>query len=123
MDFTGDFGTLGQRLNKNHGTYTATGEVSAPILQIAKTRGDTEVADAALQQQRARYSDQVQQVNADVRSALLDIETAAKLVEATRSNVDLANEALSEAQQRFRAGVRRDNLGGVRRAGSDAAGE
>ncbi len=109
IDFTGDFGTLGQRLNKNHGTYTATGEVSAPILQIAKTRGDREVADAALQQQRARYSDQVQQVNADVRSALLDIETAAKLVEATRSNVDLANEALSEAQQRFRSGVA-DNL-------------
>lgn len=109
VDFTGDFGTLGQRLNNNHGTYTATGEVSAPILQIAKTRGDTEVVDAALQQQRARYSDQVQQVNADVRSALLDIETAAKLVEATRSNVELANEALSEAQQRFRAGVT-DNL-------------
>ncbi len=109
INFTGDFGTLGQRLNSNHGTYTATGEVSAPILQIAKTRGDKEVADAALQQQRARYSDQVQQVNADVRSALLDIETAAKLVEATRSNVDLAHEALSEAQQRFRAGVA-DNL-------------
>lgn len=109
IDFTGDFGTLGNTLGTNHGTYTATGEVSAPILQIAKTRGDKEVADAALQQQRARYSDQVQQVNADVRSALLDIETAAKLVEATRSNVDLANEALSEAQQRFRSGVT-DNL-------------
>ncbi len=109
IDFNGDFGTLGNTLGHNHGTYTATGEVSAPILQIAKTRGDTEVADANLQQQRARYSDQVQQVNADVRDALLDIETAAKLVEATRSNVDLANEALSEAQQRFRSGVT-DNL-------------
>ncbi len=109
VDVTGDFGTLGRTLGSNHGTYTATGEVSAPILQIAKTRGDRDVADAQLQQQRARYSDQVQQVNADVRGALLDIETAAKLVEATRSNVDLANEALSEAQQRFRSGVT-DNL-------------
>jgi len=34
---------------------------------------------------------------------------AAKLVESTHSNVDLANEALSEAQQRFHAGVS-DNL-------------
>lgn len=109
LDVTGDFGTLGRTLGSNHGTYTATGELSAPILQIAKTRGDRDVADAQLQQQRARYSDQVQQVNADVRSALLDIETAARLVEATRSNVDLANEALSEAQQRFRSGVT-DNL-------------
>jgi outer membrane protein TolC len=109
IGFSGDYGDLGNTIGHSHGTYTATGEVSAPILQIAKTRGDTEVADANLQQQRARYSDQVQQVNADVRSALLDIETAAKLVEATRSNVDLANEALTEAQQRFRAGVT-DNL-------------
>ncbi len=105
VSVNGDFGDLGTTIGHSHGTYTATGEVSAPILQIAKTRGDKEVADASLQQQRARYSDQVQQVNADVRDALLDIEAAAKLVEATRSNVDLANEALSEAQLRFRTGV------------------
>ena len=109
VSFNGDFGDLGTTVGHSHSTYTATGEVSAPILQIAKTRGDEEVADASLQQQRARYSDQVQQVNQDVRGALLDIEAAAKLVEATRSNVDLANEELSEAQQRFRAGVA-DNL-------------
>jgi outer membrane protein TolC len=109
VNVSGDFGDLGTTIGHSHGTYTATGEISAPILQIAKTRGDIAVADADLQQQKARYSDQVQQINADVRDALLDIEAAAKLVEATRSNVDLANEALSEAQQRFRAGVA-DNL-------------
>lgn len=109
VDFTGDFGDQGTTIGHSHSTYTATGKVSVPILQIAKTRGDIEVADASLQQQRARYSDQVQQVNADVRAALLDIESAAKLVEAAKSNVELANEALSEAQQRFRAGVA-DNL-------------
>ena len=109
VNFSGDFGDLGTTVGHSHSTYTATGEVSAPILQIAKTRGDKEIADAALEQQRARYSDQVQQVNADVRDALLDIEAAAKLVETTRSNVDLANEELSEAQQRFRVGVA-DNL-------------
>ncbi|WP_419806427.1 TolC family protein [Terriglobus sp.] len=109
IDFTGDYGGLGTRFSNLHDTYTATGEVNAPILQIAKNRGDKEVADATLQQQRARYSDQVQQVNQDVRDALLDIEAARQLVQTARSNVDLANEALSEAQQRFRAGVT-DNL-------------
>jgi outer membrane protein TolC len=44
-------------------------------------------------------------VNADVRDSILDIQSAAKLVDATRSNADLAHEALSEAQQRFKAGV------------------
>jgi outer membrane protein TolC len=51
----------------------------------------------------------VQQVNAEIRDSILDIQSAAKLVEAAKSNVDLANEALSEAQQRFHAGVS-DNL-------------
>ncbi len=109
ISFNGDFGTLGNNLDKNHGTYTATGDVSVPVLQIAKTRGDIRVADSALEQQRARYSDQVQQVNQDVRDALLDIQTAQQLVATAKSNVDLSNEALSEAQQRFRAGVA-DNL-------------
>ena len=107
--FSGDFGDLGTTPGHSHGTYTATGQVSAPILQIARTRGEKDVADAQYETARARLSDQMQQVNADVRDSLLDIQAAAKLVETTRSNVDLANEALSEAQQRFRAGVA-DNL-------------
>jgi outer membrane protein TolC len=107
--FSGDFGALGTTPGHSHGTYTATGELSAPILQIAKTRGQEEVASSQYEQARARLADQAQQINQDVRNSLLDIQAAAKLVEATHSNVELANEALSEAQQRFHAGVS-DNL-------------
>jgi outer membrane protein TolC len=103
--FSGDFGDLGTTPAHSHGTYTATGQVSAPILQIAKTHGDELVAAAQADQAQARLSDQVQQVNADIRDSILDIQSAAKLVDATKSNVDLASEALSEAQQRFKAGV------------------
>ena len=107
--FQGDLGDIGTTPGHSHATYTATGVVSAPVLQIAKTRGDEEVADAHYRQLQAQYSDMQQQVNADVRDAILDIQSAAKLVDVTHSNVDLANEALSEAQQRFKAGVS-DNL-------------
>jgi len=107
--FSGDFGDLGETVGHSHGTYSATGQVSAPLLQIAKTRGDEDVAGAKYDQAQAKLSDQVQQVNADVRDAILDIQSSAKLVEATKSNVDLAKEALDEAQQRFHAGVS-DNL-------------
>jgi len=107
--FSGDFGAIGTTPGHSHGTYTATGELSAPVLQIAKTRGQEDVASSQYEQAKARLADQVQQVNQDVRNSLLDIQAAAKLVEATHSNVELANEALSEAQQRFRAGVS-DNL-------------
>ena len=102
---SGNYGDQGETFNHSHGTYTAEGQLSAPLLQIAKTRGEEETAGAQLDQAKAKLSDQVQQVNADVRDAILDIQTAAKLVDATRSNVDLAREALSEAQQRYKAGV------------------
>lgn len=109
LDISGNFGDIGTTPGHSHGTYLAQGEVSAPILQIAETRGLKAVADAQFESSRAQLSDQIQQVNADVSDNLLDIQAAAKLVEAARSNLDLANEALSEAQQRFRAGVS-DNL-------------
>ncbi len=108
-DVTGFFGDQGTTLGHSHGVYTATGEVTAPILQVAKTRGDEQVAGAAYTQAQAKLSDQVQQVNQDIRDSILDIEAAAKLVEATKSNVDLATEALSESQQRFHEGIS-DNL-------------
>jgi outer membrane protein TolC len=105
LSANGNYGDQGETVGHSHGTYLAEGKLSAPILQIVKTRGQEEVAGAQLDQAKAKLSDQIQQVNADVRDAILDIQTAAKLVDATRSNVDLAREALSEAQQRFKAGV------------------
>ena len=66
-DISGNFGDLGTTPGHSHGTYTATGEISAPILQIARVRGQNAIAEAQLITNRAQFSDQVQQVNADVR--------------------------------------------------------
>ena len=107
--FSGDIGDLGETPGHSHGTFTATGQVTVPLLQIAKTRGQNEVAGAQYDEARAKLADQAQQVNQDIRDSLLDIQAAAKLVDATRSNAELAKEALDEAQQRFHAGVS-DNL-------------
>jgi outer membrane protein TolC len=104
-----DYGDIGTTPGHSHGTFSATGQVSVPVLQIAKTRGQEQVADAQYEQSKARLSDQIQQVNQDVHDSLLDIQSAAKLVDSTHSNVDLANQALSDAQQRYHAGVA-DNL-------------
>jgi outer membrane protein TolC len=107
--FTGDFGDIGETPGHSHGSFTATGKVEMPILQIAKTRGESDVADSNFQSAKDKLSDQIQQVNADIRSSILDIQSAARLVDAAKSNLDLANEELSEAQQRFHAGIA-DNL-------------
>ena len=107
--FSGDYGDIGETVGHSHATFTATGSVSAPVLQIVKQKGEDQVANAKLDQSKDNLSDQVQQVNQDIRDNILDIQSAAKLVDAAKSNVDLATEALSEAQQRFHAGIS-DNL-------------
>ena len=58
---------------------------------------------------RAQLSDKGAQVDADVRDALLDIQSAQQQVEVAQSSVDLANEELKEAQERYANGVS-DNL-------------
>ena len=59
LSATGDFGDLGETVGHSHGTYTATGQISAPILQIAKTRGDEATAAAQHEQAVAQLANDV----------------------------------------------------------------
>lgn len=104
-----DYGLIGVNPGSSNGTGNAQGSLSVPIFKEYGLRGEAQVAQAQLDTQRAQLSDQKAQINADVRDALLDIAAAQKQVEVSRSNVDLANEALSDAQQRYANGVS-DNL-------------
>jgi outer membrane protein TolC len=109
LKFNGDYGDIGTTLSHSHGTGNATGTLSAPLFAEFALRGEAEVAQAQLDTAQARLSDKNAQVDADVRDALLDIASTQKQVEVARSSVELANEALSEAQQRYANGVS-DNL-------------
>jgi outer membrane protein TolC len=109
ISFTGDYGDIGVNVLHSHGTGNATGSLDVPIFEEAKLRGDAKQSQSQLDQERAKLSDIQGQIGADVRDSILDIQSAAKQVEVAHSNVDLAREALSEAQQRYQAGVS-DNL-------------
>jgi outer membrane protein TolC len=107
--FDGDYGDIGTTLAHSHGTGDATGTLSVPLFNEFALRGEAQQAQAQLDTQRAKLSDMNAQVDADIRDALLDIASTQKQVEVARSSVELANEALSEAQQRYANGVS-DNL-------------
>lgn len=109
ISFSGDYGDIGVNPSNSHGTGNASGTLSVPVLEEGKLRGDAQQAQAQLEIKRAQFSDIHGQISADVRDSILDIRSAEKQVEVSRSNVQLANEALSEAQQRYAAGVS-DNL-------------
>ena len=100
-----DYGDIGKTPGNSHGTVTISGTVHFPIFDSGKIRADVEQADATLKQREAELGDLGARIEFDVRTALLDIQAAAKQVEVAKSNLDLANETLREAQDRFAAGV------------------
>lgn len=104
-----DYGEIGVNPANSYSTLNATGEASGPIFEEGRLRGDARVAGAQLDEARAQLNNLEGQIRADVKDAILDIQAAQKLVEVSRSNVDLANQTLQEAQERFQAGIS-DNL-------------
>jgi outer membrane protein TolC len=62
-------------------------------------------AEAALRQRRAELADQRERVEQDVRSSLIELETASGQMELAESNRTYAAETLREARDRFRLGV------------------
>jgi outer membrane protein TolC len=93
----------------SHGNMAAVGTLNFPLFREARLRGDTEAAQAHLDAVNSQLADMRGQIDQQVRSALLDAEATAKLVEVARSNVDLATRALADETDRVNAGVD-DNL-------------
>ena len=101
----GFYGVLGETTGLYHGVFTAEGSLKFPIFREAAQRGEQETIDAQLQQARDQEGDLRGNIEAQVRTSLLDVETASQLVKVARSNVDLAQQELTDARERFSAGV------------------
>jgi outer membrane protein TolC len=105
----GDYGDIGPTPGNSHGTFTLAGTLKFPIFDGGRIKSNVEEADATLKQRRSELEDLRARIEFEVRTALLDVQAAAKQVEVAQSNLALANETLTEAQDRFTAGVT-DNL-------------
>jgi outer membrane protein TolC len=102
---TADYGDIGPALNNSHGTFTFQAAVKFNIFDGGRISGDIVQAQATLKQRRDELADLGGQIDYQVRAALLDIQSAADQVAVARSNLDLANETLAQARDRFAAGV------------------
>jgi outer membrane protein TolC len=85
------------------------GGLNIPIFAGGKVHSDLLEADAQLKQVRSQLGDLRGHIDYEVRTALLDLNSAAEQVEVARSSVELAEEALTQSRDRFAAGVT-DNL-------------
>jgi outer membrane protein TolC len=101
---TADYGVLGSPTS-NHGVYTVTGAVNVPVFQGGRVKADVAQAEATLHQRQAELADQRGRVEQDVRTALIELETAIGEVRLAENNRGFAAETLREARDRFNAGV------------------
>jgi outer membrane protein TolC len=109
VDMTADYGDIGVNFGNSHGTFTVAGRLNIPIFQGGKVHADVLQSEATLRQTRAQLDNLRGQIEYEVRTALLDIEAADQQVQVARSSVDLAEQTLTQARDRFSAGVT-DNL-------------
>ncbi len=100
-----DYGVLGSSPVSNHGVYSVVGAVNMPIYQGGRVKADIEQAEATLHQRQAELADQRGRIEQEVRTALIELETAIGEVRLAESNRGLANETLRQARDRFNAGV------------------
>ncbi len=108
LGVNGFYGILGQDSGPYHGVFTAEGTLRFPIFREAAQRGEEESANAQLSTLRAQESNLRGTIDAQIRTSLLDIASSDQLVKVAQSNVELAQQALSDARDRFRSGVTDD---------------
>jgi outer membrane protein TolC len=105
LSFSGNYGVQNITGIGAHGTFAAVGTLSVPIFREAGLRGDIDASQAQLNAINSQLDDLRAKIDQQVRSALLDVDAAGKLVEVSRSNVDLATRELSDETERVHAGV------------------
>lgn len=104
----GFYGILGQDAGPYHGVFTAEGSLKFPIFREAAQRGEEESAGAQLLTIREQESNLKGTIEAQIRTSLLDVQSAGQLVNVARSSVELAEQELADARDRFTAGVTDD---------------
>jgi outer membrane protein TolC len=109
LGFEADYGDIGVSPFHSNGTYHVEGSLKIPIFAGGRARADVLQAESVLRQNQQQVDNLRGQIDNEVRTAMLDLNAANDQVQVARSSVDLAQQTLTQAQDRFTAGVA-DNL-------------
>jgi outer membrane protein TolC len=121
LAFNGFYGVVGLTTSDSyHGNFSAAGSLSVPVFREAAQRGEQDVVDAQLTALHQREADLRVTIDEQIRASMLDVNAAKELVKVAQSNVELAQQELSDERERFAAGVD-DNLPLVDAQGSVAS--
>lgn len=105
VDVNADYGALGLTAGTARNTYAVVGELHVPIFNGGRTIGRVVQADAELRARRAEADDLKTNVYYDVRNAFLDLQATSEQLEVATRARTLAAQQLTQARDRFAAGV------------------
>ena len=105
LDLEADYGLSGVRMPDAVGTRQVAVQVTLPILDGFRREGRLAEQQAVVRESEVRLRDLRQQITADVDGALLDLGSAGAQLAVAAERLQLAAEEVSEARQRFKAGV------------------
>lgn len=100
-----DYGDSGQTLGHSHGDFSFQAGVSLPIFTGGRIKGEIAEAQGEWKQRKAQEENLRGQIDADVRTALFNLNAANEQVAVAKQNVDLAHDNLSHSKDRFVSGV------------------
>ena len=105
LDLEADYGLSGIALPTALSTRQVAVQVTLPILDGFRREGRLAEQQAVVRESDVRAKDLRQQVTADVDAALLDLRSASAQQAVATERIQLATEEVSQARQRFKAGV------------------
>ncbi len=105
IDLAGDYGGNGTNSDNFIGTGQIGLQVTWPLLEGFRREARMDEQGAVLRESQVRSRDLTQQVSADVRASLLDLQNGQEQLAVAAEQLNLAEEELSQSRERFRNGV------------------
>jgi outer membrane protein TolC len=103
LDAFGDAGRIGPDIDDTETTWRVGLELRVPLMD--RSRYDEQSARYRVEQERLRREDLMQAISAEVRTALVALETSTAGLRSALEERRLAERELDEARKRFAAGV------------------
>jgi outer membrane protein len=103
--FDGDFAYIGTSGNTTLPTYTYQASVNMPLFTGGRIHAEVVRADLEIKKLEQQKDDLRNQIALDVKTALLNLESARNEVQVANLGVQLSKEEVDQARDRFKAGV------------------
>jgi outer membrane protein TolC len=100
----GNYGVIGANPWSSHGTFAVSGTVDFPIFN-SRSKSESTEKEALVKQRQAEVDSLHGRIELDVRSALLELQSAEEQYKVAQSSLALVRQQLDQAQDRFAAGV------------------